>query len=85
MNNIKLKVLSSDTCGCCVKYKDKINRLVEEYPIDVEYLDINKNDLDLSEYNFKGLPFTVVYIDGRYIKYFQGDMPVERIKEQIGL
>ena len=53
MNNIKLKILSSDTCGCCVKYKEKINRLIEEYPIYVKYLDLKKNELYLSEYNFK--------------------------------
>lgn len=82
----ELKVLTSETCGCCGSYKCKIEKLINDlYPIDVEYVDINDADMDLSEYDFKGLPFTFVYVDGVYHHHFQGDMDIELIKKQIGI
>ena len=85
MKEIRLKVISSETCGCCKSYRPKLEELQREYGIDVEYLDVNNGDMDLSQYDFKGLPFTVVYVDGQYHHHYQGDMPIERIKEQIGI
>ena len=83
--NIKLKVITSDTCGCCKTYIPKLEQIQKEYPIEIEYLNINDTDMDLSVYDFKGVPFTIVYNNGRYHHHYQGDMPMERIREQLGI
>lgn len=83
--SIKLKVITNDTCGCCKTYIPKLEEIQKEYGIEIEYLNINDTDMDLSVYDFKGVPFTVVYVDGQYHHHYQGDMPIERIKEQLGI
>lgn len=83
--SIKLKVITNDTCGCCKTYIPKLEEIQKEYPIEIEYLNINDTDMDLSVYDFKGVPFTIVYNDGKYHHHYQGDMPIERIKEQLGI
>lgn len=83
--SIKLKVITNDTCGCCKTYIPKLEQIQKEYPIEIEYLNINDTDMDLSVYDFKGVPFTIVYNNGRYHHHYQGDMPIERIKEQLGI
>lgn len=85
MKHIELKVITNETCGCCKSYVPKLEELKRQYGIDIEYLDVNSGDMDLSKFDFKGIPFTVVYMDGMYHHHYQGDMPIERIKEQIGL
>lgn len=82
---LKLKVITNDTCGCCKTYIPKLEELQRQYPIEIEYLDINDGDMDLSKYDFKGVPFTVVYVNGQYHHHYQGDMPIERIKEELGI
>ena len=83
--SIKLKVITNDTCGCCKTYIPKLEEIQKEYGIEIEYLNINDTDMDLSVYDFKGVPFTVVYVDGQYHHHYQGDMPIERIREQLGI
>ena len=83
--SIKLKVITNDTCGCCKTYIPKLEQIQKEYPIEIEYLNINDTDMDLSVYDFKGVPFTIVYNNGKYHHHYQGDMPIERIKEQLGI
>ena len=67
------------------EHLQKLEEIQKEYPIEIEYLNINDTDMDLSVYDFKGVPFTVVYVDGQYHHHYQGDMPIERIKEQLGI
>ena len=81
--SIKLKVITNDTCGCCKTYIPKLQEIQQEYPIEIEYLNINDTDMDLSVYDFKGVPFTIVYVNGQYHHHYQGDMPIERIREQL--
>lgn len=83
MKNIKLTIISSDTCGCCVKYRPKIEQVAEELKADIEWHGINDNDVDLSPYDLKGLPFTIISSDGQYKGYIQGDMAFERIMSEI--
>ena len=83
--SIKLKVITNDTCGCCKAYIPKLQEIQNEYPIEIEYLNINDTDMDLSVYDFKGVPFTIVYVNGQYHHHYQGDMPIERIREQLGI
>ena len=83
--SIKLKVITNDTCGCCKTYIPKLEQIQKEDPIEIEYLNINDTDMDLSVYDFKGVPFTVVYVNGQYHHHYQGDMPIERIREQLGI
>ena len=83
--SIKLKVITNDTCGCCKTYIPKLHLIQKEYPIEIEYLNINDTDMDLSVYDFKGVPFTIVYVNGQYHHHYQGDMPIERIREQLGI
>ena len=83
--SIKLKVIMNDTCGCCKTYIPKLQEIQKEYPIEIEYLNINDTDMDLSVYDFKGVPFTIVYVNGQYHHHYQGDMPIERIREQLGI
>lgn len=82
---LKLKVITNDTCGCCKTYIPKLEEIQKEYPIEIEYLNINDTDMDLSVYDFKGVPFTIVYNNGKYHHHYQGDMPIERIREQLGI
>ena len=63
----------------------KLEEIQREYPIEIEYLNINDTDMDLSVYDFKGVPFTIVYVNGQYHHHYQGDMPIERIREQLGI
>ena len=83
--SIKLKVITNDTCGCCKTYIPKLQEIQKEYPIEIEYLNINDTDMDLSVYDFKGVPFPIVYVNGQYHHHYQGDMPIERIREQLGI
>lgn len=83
--DIRLKVITNDTCGCCKDYISKLKEIQRTYPIDIEYLDINDTDMDLSIYDFKGVPFTVIYKDGKYHHHCQGDMPMDRIIEELSL
>ena len=83
--SIKLKVITNDTCGCCKTYIPKLQEIQKEYPIEIEYLNINDTDMDLSVYDFKGVPFTIVYVNGQYHHHYQGDMPIEIIREQLGI
>ena len=83
--SIKLKVITNDTCGCCKTYIPKLQEIQKEYHIEIEYLNINDTDMDLSVYDFKGVPFTIVYVNGQYHHHYQGDMPIERIREQLGI
>lgn len=83
--DIRLKVITNDTCGCCKDYISKLKEIQKTYPIDIEYLNINDTDMDLSIYDFKGVPFTVVYLNGQYHHHYQGDMPMERIIEELAL
>ena len=83
--SIKLKVITNDTCGCCKTYIPKLLQIQKEYPIEIEYLNINDTDMDLSVYDLKGVPFTIVYVNGQYHHHYQGDMPIERIREQLGI
>ena len=83
--SIKLKVITNDTCGCCKTYIPKLQEIQKEYHIEIEHLNINDTDMDLSVYDFKGVPFTIVYVNGQYHHHYQGDMPIERIREQLGI
>ena len=83
--SIKLKVITNDTCGCCKTYIPKLQEIQKEYPVEIEYLNINDTDMDLSVYDFKGVPFTIVYVNGQYHHHYQGDMPIERIREQLDI
>lgn len=85
MKQLQLKVITSDTCGCCKSYAPKIEELGREYGFGIEFIDINNTDMDLTSYDFSGIPLTVVYEDGMYKSYFVGDMARERIMQQLGL
>lgn len=79
-----ITVLTSESCGCCLTYRPKLLQVADIMGIDTRFIDIDKDDADLSGYDFTGLPLTIVYDgEGRMCGQFQGDMDLGMIKANI--
>ena len=77
-----ITVIESKDCGCCKTYRQKINAIADRYGFSIRFIDIDSDDIDLSAYDFKGLPFTIVSDNGENW-YFTGDMGESMIKSQL--
>lgn len=68
-------VIGSSTCSACAMYKVTMKKFIEEYQIEVFYIDVSElseedyNKLK-SEINFSGTPTTVFYEDGKLTSYY---------------
>lgn len=68
-------VIGSSTCSACASYEITMNQFIEDYSVEVFYIDISK--LDESQYNnlktevsFTGTPTTVFYEYGKLTSYY---------------
>ncbi len=61
--------IGSETCSACSAYRVTINKIVEEYGVDIKYLDIanlteEQNSELVSEFPFSGTPTTIFVTSG---------------------
>ena len=62
--------IGAESCSACATYRVTINKVIEEYGIDVKYLDIDKlsdeeySDL-LANFYFTGTPTTIFVENGK--------------------
>lgn len=82
---ITLKCFKNSTCKCCETFKQKLEQFEREHPqTKVIYLDAETYFEELKQYDFKGLPFTVVLDDkGNTLGTIQGDMIYKRFKSKV--
>lgn len=62
--------IGSSTCGHCTLFKDTVNDIVNNYKLDIKYIDVsNFSEDELSEFkkkiNFSGTPTTAFIKDGK--------------------
>ena len=62
--------IGSDTCSACQIYEGTLNNVIEEYNVDVKYVDLSKlSDKDesvlTSEFPITGTPTTVFVVNGK--------------------
>lgn len=61
--------IGSSTCSHCKEYKETLNKVIEDYNLDIKYIDISKlSEKDSSEfqsnYPISGTPTTIFIEDG---------------------
>ena len=79
---LKLIVLSSNDCKCCINIREKYAELQHRYGFEVEYHKLNDNDIEMPS-DLTGLPYTIIIKDDIYQGSFQGDSPIEILEKKI--
>lgn len=73
-------------CGPCRVYGPTFNQVKEELQGQVEFIDINVED-DLenlsAKYKVRGIPHTVLLVNGQEVKAHSGRMTEEQLREFI--
>ena len=72
---IKVMVFSADWCTNCVAQKKRL----EQAGVEFEVVDVDKNMQKAKQYGVRGLPTTVVLVEGNVLKQFTGLTSVEDI------
>ncbi len=66
MSRIQVTMYSKDNCSLCTKAKQVIEELSEEFPLDLNEVDIYKDDELLEKYQ---IMIPVIEIDGNEVEY----------------
>lgn len=60
-------MIGSETCSACNSYKITLNKIIENYGIDIKYIDISKLDEEQTDYLLEHFPFdatpTTVFVN----------------------
>lgn len=86
-------VIGSETCSACATYKVVMKQFIEDYQVEVFYIDLSSLDDNqynelITEISFSGTPTTVFYENGNLTSFFNRidkavsiDKVVEKFKE----
>lgn len=81
---MKIILFGNDGCGSCRKWKPVFERLMNEYQLEYEYIDIDKNKIMKDKYQIHGIPTTLILNDnGDEIGNILGNMDEEIARRQI--
>ena len=78
---IQFKIIKSDTCGCCKRLIEKMERYCAETGYGLEIVDID--GIDNMPNDLTGIPYIIVLRDGLFVTSFQGDSPEDILRERI--
>lgn len=83
MNPIKITMYSKENCSLCDKAKEVLMSIHEEIPLEINEVDIYKDDVLLEKYQ---IMIPVVEIDGEEVEYgiIHKDLIRKRLLEKIG-
>ena len=81
---MKVILFGNDKCGSCRRWKPTFERLMEEYQLFYEYVDIDKDKIIKEQYNVQGIPVTIFFNDnGEEIGRILGNMDEDIARKQI--
>lgn len=81
---MKVIMFGNDRCGSCRKWKPTFERLMNEYQLDYEYVDIEQDKNKKLQYNIQGIPVTIFFNDnGEEIGNILGNMDEDIARKQI--
>lgn len=81
---MKAILFGNDKCGSCRSWKPTFERLMEEYQLSYEYVDIDKDKIIKEQYNVQGIPVTIFFNDnGEEIGRILGNMDEDIARKQI--
>ena len=81
---MKVILFGNDKCGSCIKWKPTFDRLMNEYQLNHEYVDIDKDNNKKLQYNIQGIPVTIFFNDnGEEIGNILGNMDEDIARKQI--
>lgn len=81
---MKVILFGNDKCGSCLKWKPTFERLMNEYQLNHEYVDIDKDNNKKLQYNIQGIPVTIFFNDnGEEIGNILGNMDEDIARKQI--
>ena len=85
--------IGRETCGYCVKFKEAIKELHEEYKVDINYIDTDSLDEsgfskltsteDYLQQEQWGTPTSFVYYNGKQIDMISGYIDADTLKEKV--
>ena len=78
---MKVILFGSEHCGSCRKWKPTFERLMNEYQIEYDIIDIDKITKD--KYQIQGVPVTIFYDDDKEIGRILGNMDEDIARKQI--
>lgn len=77
-------LFGNDKCGSCRRWKPTFERLMDEYQLSYEYVDIDKDKIIKEQYNVQGIPVTIFFNDnGEEIGRILGNMDEDIARKQI--
>jgi thiol-disulfide isomerase/thioredoxin len=79
---MKVILFGSEHCGSCKRWKPLFERLMNEYQLNHEYVDIDK--INKAEYQIQGVPVTIFYNDNdEELGRILGNMDEDIARKQI--
>ena len=86
MANRKLLFFTARYCGKCFAIKKRINKLIvqNQFNIDYEIIDIEKNKEAIDAYQLEGIPTTIIMENGKEIKRVFGSLYMEDLVDLVG-
>jgi len=81
---MKAILFGSDKCGSCRRWKPTFERLMVEYQLEHEYIDIEQDKISKERFNIQGIPVTIFFNDdGEEIGNILGNMDESIARKQI--
>lgn len=82
---MKVILFGNDKCGSCVKWKPTFERLMKQYNIEHEYIDIEKDIESKKKHNIQGIPVTIFFDDnnqeiGNILGNMNEDIAIKQIE-----
>jgi len=60
---MKVILFGNDKCGSCREWKPVFDKLMKEYQLDNEFIDIEKDKINKEKYDIHGIPMTIFFDD----------------------
>lgn len=81
---MKVILFGNDGCGSCRKWKPVFERLMNEYQLNYEYVDIDKDKIMKDKYQIHGIPVTIFFDDNdNELGSILGNMDEDIARKQI--
>lgn len=86
---MKIILFGNDKCGSCRKWKPTFDRLMKEYQLNHEYVDIEKDKEMKDKYQVHGIPVTIFLDDndnemGNILGNMDEDIARKQIEYYVG-
>lgn len=75
----------ADWCGPCHAIRPAVEKIVKEYDLELEVIDVDKNADTADVFNVKTLPTLLLYEDGVPVGKHIGSAPPSVIIKNLGL